>query len=196
MNIVILGKGNMGRPLAILAEKAGHTVRAFGSQDDAVEALKTADLVVIATRYEQALALAAQPGVAGALAGKVVIDITNPLATDFMSLTVGHTTSAAETIAARLQGARLIKAFSTIFAAVLAKRAEGEHVAVPVFVAGDDAAAVDIVARLATTFGLQAVKAGPLTNARYLEPMAELMVQFGYGLGHGDGIGFALVQAA
>ena len=40
--------------------------------------------------------------------------------------------------------------------------------------------------------GLTTILAGPLSNARYLEPMAELMIQLGYGLGHGDRIGFAL----
>ena len=187
MNIVILGKGNMGQPLAVLAEKAGHAVSTFGSKDNAV---------VLATKYEQALAIAQAPGISGALAGKVVVDITNPLTSDFMSLTVGHTTSAAEEIALRLPGAKLVKAFNTIFAALLIKRAAGERVPVPVFVAGDDSDAVDTVSKLVAAFGFEAIKAGALANARYLEPMTEMMIHLGYGLGHGDKIGFALVELA
>lgn len=196
MKIVILGKGNMGRPLAALAEKAGHAVITFGSKDNAVEALKTADLVILATKYEQALAIAETPGIAELLAGKVVVDITNPLTSDFMSLTVGHITSAAEEIALRLPGAKLVKAFNTIFASLLDKRAAGEPVPVPVFVAGNESDAVEMVSKLVAAFGFEAIKAGSLANARYLEPMTELMIHLGYGLGHGDKIGFALIDAA
>lgn len=193
MQIVILGKGNMGRPLAALAEGAGHSVTSFGGAGDPLPALATADLVILAMKYEQALAFAERPGVAAALNGKAVIDITNPLAPDFMSLTVGHTSSAGEEIARRLPGARVVKAFNTLFAAVLARRAEGGAVEIPVFVAGDDEGAVQTVMDLAASFGLKAVKSGPLANARYLEPMTEMMIHLGYALGHGDRIGFGLL---
>mgnify|MGYP000896509667 CR=1 FL=1 len=194
MQIVILGNGNMGRPLTALAEGAGHSVTSFGSARDPLPALATADLVILAMKYEQALAFAERPGVAEALKGKVVIDITNPLSPDFMSLTVGHTNSAGEEIARRLPGARVVKAFNTLFAAVLAKRVEGSPVDIPVFVAGDDEAAVRTVTDLVGSFGLEAVKSGPLANARYLEPMTEMMIHLGYALGHGDRIGFGLLR--
>jgi len=176
------------------ASAGWHGLEAFGSEGASFEALSGADIVVIATKYGQALELAAAPGVAEALAGKVVIDVTNPLASDFMSLTVGHTSSAAEEIARRLPGARLVKAFNTVFASVIALRAEGQAVSVPVFVAGDDTDAVDTVAALVRECGFEAIPAGPLANARYLEPMTEQLIQLGYGLGHGDKIGFALVE--
>ncbi|WP_322965637.1 NADPH-dependent F420 reductase [Sphingomonas fuzhouensis] len=193
MNIVILGKGNMGAPIAALAAKAGHDVQSFGREGAPIEALESADLVVIATKYQQALDLAAVPDTASALSGKIVVDVTNPLADDFMSLMVGHTTSAAEEIARLLPGARVVKAFSTVFAAVLKRRAEGAETAVPVFIAGDNEDAVGTVASLAQAFGFEAIAVGPLKNARYLEPMTELMIQLGYGLGRGDQIGFGLV---
>ncbi|NDV01777.1 NADPH-dependent F420 reductase [Pseudoroseicyclus tamaricis] len=195
MRIAILGKGNMGAPLARLIEAAGHQVEAFASTDDPLEALAAADLTLLAVKYEQARALAAQPGVAEALAGKTLVDLTNPLAPDFMSLTIGHSTSAAEEIARALPASTVVKAFNTIFAAVLAGHAGGTVSPLPVFVAGDDPAAVESVAGLVRDIGMTAIPAGGLTNARYLEPMTEMMIQLGYGLGHGDRIGFALVAA-
>ncbi|MFE3838799.1 NADPH-dependent F420 reductase [Pseudogemmobacter sonorensis] len=159
MHIVILGKGNMGTPLAALAEKAGHGVEAYGSEGAPLEALRQADIVVIATKYEQALKLAETPGTAEALVGKIVIDITNPLASDFMSLTVGHTSSAVEEIARRMPNARIVKAFNTVFASVIALRAEGRAVASTVFVTGNDAAAIETVAALVREPGFEAVPA-------------------------------------
>ncbi|MFE3839570.1 hypothetical protein ABNX41_21275, partial [Rhodobacteraceae bacterium PA1-206B] len=79
---------------------------------------------------------------------------------------------------------------------VIALRAEGRAVASTVFVTGNDAAAIETVAALVREPGFEAVPAGPLTNARYLEPMVEQLIQLGYGLGHGDKIGFALVKEA
>lgn len=194
MNIVILGKGNMGTPLTTLAANAGHSVQNFDSKGDPRAALAAAEIVMLAMKYEQALAFAERPGIAEALAGKIVVDVTNPLSPDFMSLTVGHSSSAAEEIAARLPGAQVVKAFNTLFAAVLAARAAGAAVKIPVFVAGDAATAVAAVVGLAQGFGLKAVETGSLATARYLEPMTELMIHLGYGLGHGDRIGFGLLQ--
>lgn len=196
MNIVVLGKGNMGTPLAKLAAQAGHAVRAFNSKENPTEALRDAEIVIIATKYEQALGLVALREIATGLAGKIVVDVTNPLTPDYMGLTVGHTTSAAEEIASRLPGARIVKAFNTIFSALLTKRADGGEVQVPVFVAGDDSDAVETVAAFARATGFDAIASGGLSNARYLEPMAELMIQLGFGLGHGDKIGFDLVKEA
>jgi predicted dinucleotide-binding enzyme len=196
MKIVILGKGNMGTPLARLVQAAGHQVDSFDSKTDPVAALQDAELVVLALKYEPALALAGNAAVVAALAGKVVVDITNPLAADSMSLTIGHTSSAAEEIARCLPGTRVVKAFNTMFAGLLHKRAEGGAVDVPVFVAGDDEASVQMVAEFVRGVGFMAIPSGPLSNARYLEPMAELMIQLGYGLGHGDRIGFTLRNEA
>lgn len=196
MNIVVLGKGNMGAPMAKLATQAGHAVRTFDSKENPTGALKDAELVIVATKYEQALDLVSEREIAAALADKIVVDITNPLTPDYMGLTVGHTASAAEEIAARLPEARVVKAFNTVFSTLMAKRAEGGEVRVPVFVAGDDGDAVEKVTAFARAAGFDAIVAGGLSNSRYLEPMAELMIQIGYGLGHGDRIGFGLVKEA
>jgi predicted dinucleotide-binding enzyme len=91
--------------------------------------------VIVATGYAEALpALRAL----GDLAGKAVIDITNPMTADYAGLTIGHTTSAAEEIAQGIPGAEVVKAFNTVFAQVLQEGAEfGGGNTVPVFFAGD-----------------------------------------------------------
>ncbi|WP_406721492.1 NAD(P)-binding domain-containing protein [Thioclava litoralis] len=196
MQIAILGKGNMGTPLATLLRNAGHLVDSVGRADDPVAAISRAEVVILALKYEQALAILAQPAIKQTLSGKTVIDITNPLSEDFMSLTTGHSTSGAEELARLLPTSAVVKAFNTIFASVLADHAEGTLCRLPVFVAGNDSAAVECVTTLVRGMNLKAIAAGDLTNARYLEPMTEMMIQFGYGLGHGDRIGFSLETAA
>jgi 8-hydroxy-5-deazaflavin:NADPH oxidoreductase len=200
MNISIIGTGNMGQALGTLFSQAGHEVL-FGSRHpDAtgevsiVEALEKGEVVVLALPYPAALELTEQDGTRQALAGKVVIDITNPLAPDYMSLTVGHTNSAGEEIANRLPGARVVKAFNTVFADVLKARTAGEAVPVTVFVAGADQVAKTTVLSLAEEIGFAAVDAGALTNARYLEPLTELAIQLAYGQGRGTRIGYQLVS--
>jgi predicted dinucleotide-binding enzyme len=197
MKIAVIGKGNMGATLGALATKAGHEVTYGSTSPDAPvsRALDGAALVILAVPYASALALGEDAAVRAALSGKVVVDVTNPLAADYMSLTIGHTTSAAEEIARRLPGARVVKAFNTIFADVLRQRAAGVTTPVTVLVAGDDDEAKRAVAGLAEAFGFAATDAGPLANARYLEPMTELLVQLAYGKGQGTRIGFALVRA-
>jgi predicted dinucleotide-binding enzyme len=196
MQITILGKGNMGAPLAELACAAGHSVASLGSQDDARAAIAAADVVFLAMKYEQAVTFAGNANTAELLRGKIVVDITNPLAADFMSLTVGHDSSGGEEIAKALSGASVIKAFNAIFASVLADHAGGKTTSIPIFVAGDDETAKDKVLDLVRDMGLEAIDGGALSNARYLEPMTEMMIQLGYGLGHGDRIGFVLQKAA
>lgn len=195
MKIAIIGKGKMGAPLAKLSRAAGHNVTAIGSQDLAVPAAKDADLVILATTYVAAVDLAADQVFREALKDKIVVDITNPLSPDYMSLTLGHTTSAAEELDKALTGDRIAKAFNTTFSGLLERRAGGQAIGVPVFVAGEDVSAKKAVLDLARSFGFEAIDGGALTNARYLEPMAEFMTQLGYGLGHAGDIGFAFVRA-
>ncbi len=198
MKLAIIGKGHMGGALAKLSAQAGHSV-AVGSLDPrqpVLPALQDAELVILAVPYAAALALTDDVGVRIALAGKIVVDISNPLAVDYMSLTIGHTTSAAEEIAKRLPGARVVKAFNTMFAEVLGLRANGAKVAATALVAADDEEAKRSVIALAQAFGFEALDAGALSNARYLEPMTELLIQLAYGKGMGTRIGFALVSAA
>jgi predicted dinucleotide-binding enzyme len=210
MNITILGAGNMGSALARQFTRAGHTVRiATRSAEKAktlaaaipgaiisppAEALADSSVVIVATGYPDAyVALNSL----GSLAGKIVIDITNPMSADFMSLTLGHDTSAAEEIAKAFPGAEVVKAFNTVFAQVLA---EGPAFAggqvVPVFVASDSERAKQTVKSLVQSIGFKSVDAGPLRNARYLEPLAGLNIYLGYGAGHGTAISPAWIRKA
>lgn len=196
MKVVILGRGNMGAPLAELSRNAGHEVIVLGRDADAAAAISAADLIVLALPYDPAKALLSETPVRDALDGKLLVDVTNPLAPDYMSLTVGHSTSAAETLADLVPGTQVVKAFNTVFADLLKGLAAGAASPVPVYVAGDQDEARYLVANFVRDLGMVAIDSGPLRNARYLEPMAEMMIQLGYGLGHGAEIGFALVKAA
>lgn len=196
MKVAILGRGNMGGPIAELSRKAGYDVSVVGQDGDAAAAITASDLIILALHYDPAKMLLSDNAVRDALDGKVLIDVTNPLAPDYMSLTVGHETSASETLAAMIPGTRVVKAFNTVFADLLKGQAAGTASPVPVYVAGNDAEARAQVVTFAEDLGFVAIESGPLSNARYLEPMAEMMIQFGYGLGHGADIGFALVKAA
>jgi predicted dinucleotide-binding enzyme len=199
MKISLIGTGNMGSALAQLISKAGYRLTLTGR--DAAKAEKLAqgvsatyqangvaagaDLVILATGYGDAVsALKA----AGDLTGKVVVDITNPLTPDYMGLTLGYSTSAAEEIQKAFPGAKVVKAFNTLFAQVLGAGPQLAGQTVPVFFAGNDADAKGAVKSLIQKLGFDAVDAGSLKNARYLEPLGALNVYLGYGAERGTAI--------
>ncbi|HEV2784790.1 MAG TPA: hypothetical protein VGV67_00265 [Solirubrobacteraceae bacterium] len=122
----------------------------------------------------------------GELDGKAVVDITNPIDVDaFEPLELGAG-SAAQEIAAKRPGARVVKAFNTTFAGTLG---EG-HVAgepLDVLVASDDDDAKQLVSRLVEDGGMRPVDAGPLKRARELEALGYLHMTLQQGLGTGFG---------
>lgn len=202
MNLLLLGAGNMGAALAQRFAGAGHLVRIATTSLEKSQSVAaslsgvaatevhgsadTADVIIIATPYDQAVAALAA---AGSMDGKVVVDITNPLTPDYMGLTIGHDTSAAEEIARAFPRADVVKAFNTLFAQVIAADASltGGQKA-PTFVASDSARATATATALAESIGFDVVDAGPLKNARYLEPLAGLNIYLGYGAGLGTSI--------
>jgi predicted dinucleotide-binding enzyme len=132
---------------------------------------------------------------AGGLSGKIVIDISNPITPDYKALTIGHTTSAAEEIQKLVPGGTVIKAWNTIFAELLpAEAREGRSRPVQVFVAGDDEAAKKKVSDLVAATGFQPVDSGALINCRYLEPVGEINIHFGFFLGWGTSVAPAWVK--
>jgi 8-hydroxy-5-deazaflavin:NADPH oxidoreductase len=202
MNITVIGAGNMGSAFVKQLHGAGHSVKitsrdaakaaALAAKYEGVCAVSAkgaaddADAVVLAAGYGDAVTAL---GSLGNLAGKVVIDITNPLTPDYMGLTLGHSTSAAEEIAKAVPEAVVVKAFNTLFASVLDEGAAfSRNAKVSVFVAGDSEGGKQTVKQLASSLGFEAIDAGGLKNARYLEPLAGLNVYFGYGAGQGTGI--------
>ena len=200
MKVTVIGTGNMGSAFVKQLAKAGHQIRVTGRDLQKATALAVStsataappdralgdsDAVIVATGHADA---APALGALGDLRGKVVIDITNPLTADYMGLTLGHSTSAAEEIAKAVPGAEVVKAFNTIFASVLAAGPELGGQQVPVFVASDSARAKAVASQLAQSIGFAVTDAGGLKNARYLEPLAGLNIFLGYGAGLGTSI--------
>ncbi|WP_068302115.1 NADPH-dependent F420 reductase [Pararhodobacter sp. CCB-MM2] len=191
MNIAIIGNGNIGSGLAGALGKTDHKVTLLGKGDD-LAAVAAAEIVILATPYGTVNELVGTVD----FTGKTVIDVSNPVNADFSGLQVGHATSAAEEIAAALPGASVVKAFNTIFAQHYATGLQIDGRPLQTFVASDDAVARERVKKLATEIGLVTVDAGPLKNARYLEPLGFLNIQFGYVLGQGTGIAPQWLAAA
>ena len=159
-HLTILGTGNMGQAIAGIAGKGGHTVQLLGSGD--VDTPLTGDVVVLAVPYPALQTLLAQRG--DQLAGKIVVDITNPLNFEtFDSLVVPADSSAAAEIAAALPQSRVLKAFNTTFAGTLAAGTVGP-LTTTVLIAGDDADAKSTLAGIVTSGGLNAVDAGSLAG--------------------------------
>lgn len=207
MKIAILGTGNVGKALGIRWAQNGHSV-VFGSRDpqsekvrqlvevaganagatSPVEAIAEAQVVVIATPWgaTQATLQALD------LAGKILIDATNPLSANF-ALTIGFDTSAGEQIAGWAPGARVVKAFNTVGAVTMANANYGEQKPA-MFICGDDASAKNIVMGLAEELGFAPVDSGGLTVSRYLEPLTMLWIQLAFMQGMGPDIAFALLR--
>lgn len=208
MKIAVLGTGNVGGTLGRRWAEAGHSV-CFGSRDPASEkvqkllatapaatactlkeAAAKSDVILLATPWNTAEATLAS---LGDISGKVVIDCINPLNETFSGLTHGHSTSAAELVASWVPTARVVKAFNTVGAKVMANPQFGDHPAT-LFYCGDDAAAKQIVHQLASDLGFEAVDAGTLAQARYLEPLAMLYIHLAVRGGWGSNTAFKIMK--
>jgi 8-hydroxy-5-deazaflavin:NADPH oxidoreductase len=171
-HVSIIGTGNMGPAIAGVVTKSGNTVELLGQGD--IDKPVTGDVVVLAVPYGAVADIVAQRG--AQLAGKVVVDITNPVNFEtFDSLVVPADGSAAAEIAAALPGSRVVKAFNTNFAATLASGTVG-GIPTTVLLAGDDADAKALLAGIFTAGGLKAVDAGSLRRARELEALGFLQI--------------------
>jgi len=170
--VSILGAGNMGTAIGNLVERSGTTAELFDSND--TDRAITGEIVVLAVPYPAVREVIAQRG--EQLAGKVVVDITNPLDFEtFDSLVVPADSSAAAEIAAALPTSTVLKAFNTTFAATLASGTVGDR-PTTVLIAGDDAEAKAQVAGIVTGGGLAALDAGALSRARELEALGFLQI--------------------
>ena len=187
MKVAIIGAGNVGKALGGSVARAGHDVvitardpehareaaEQIGAQvgDNNIDAVSSADVVILAVWYPVALGEIA-PEIAAAARGRVIIDVTNPVKPDLSGLTTNDR-SAAEELQQKLPGARVVKAFNTVFGANQANPRPG----VQVLVAGDDADAKQQVRQLAESLGMTTIDAGGLSAARPLEEMALLNMQ-------------------
>src|SRR3954471_13249914 len=142
-HLSILGTGNMGQAIAAVAGKGGHTVQLLGSGD--VDTPIAGDVVVLAVYYgsvDDGLAQRREQR-----AGKIVVDITNPVNVEtFDSLVVPADSSATAEIAAALPQSRVLKAFNTTFAATLTSGTVGGQQPTTVLIAGDDTEAKSLLA--------------------------------------------------
>ncbi len=196
MNIGIIGTGKMGGGLGRLWAQKGHAV-VFGSRDpykaiqlgESIGAMATGATIEKAAQHAN-LILLAVPWVAvenaislaGSLDGKILIDCTNPMTPDCLRLLIGHDTSGAEQIAEWAPGAQVVKAFNYIYAQIIQTSPRFGAQNATVFYCGNDINAKETVARLIEDAGFDPVDAGSLQNARYLEPLAEQMIQLAYVL--------------
>lgn len=201
MRVAVIGAGKVGMTLGRAWARAGHEIvygvreRAAsapheGARVDSVRGAATAgDVVALVVPWAVAGEALAE---AGDLAGKPLVDVTNPIGPGF-ALALGHTTSGAERVAALAPSARVVKAFNTTGLENMANPAFGaRRVVMPV--AGDDADAVATVAKLASDIGFEPVALKALLRARELEPLALLWVDLAMRLGHGRNIAFGLAR--
>ena len=191
-NIGIIGNGNVGSALGRGLERAGHDVRAVGNDKAAMrETASWAEVVLLAVPFVAIDDVAKEIG--AVVEGKTLIDATNALDAS-MSLAVGFSTSGAEELQRKLPQARVVKAFNTVFAQHMDTGRLGDQ-RLTAFVAADDSGAKKTVLELAAAIGFDAVDAGPLKQARALEPLAFLNIQLGYVLGMGTQVGFKLLHS-
>jgi len=188
-HVSIIGTGNMGSAIAGVT-KGGNTVEQL-NQSDADKSL-SGEVVVLAVPYPAVADVIAKRG--DQLAGKVVVDITNPLNFEtFDSLVVPADGSAAAEIAAALPDSRVLKAFNTNFAATLASGAVGSE-QTTVLIAGDDADAKALLVGIVTAGGLGAIDSGSLSRARELEALGFPQLTLAVGEKISWTAGFAVVR--
>lgn len=171
-HVSIIGTGNMGQAIAGVVTRSGHTADVIGhaEKDKTIDG----DVVVLAVPYPALADVVATRG--EELAGRVVVDISNPLDfSTFDSLVVPPDSSAAAELAAQLPQSQVLKAFNTTFAGALASGTVGDQ-PTTVLIAGDDTEAKTVLADVLTAAGLQAVDAGALRRARELEALGLLQL--------------------
>ena len=171
-HVSIIGNGTMGQAISGIVTAGGNTVEVLGRAD--AHKPVTGDIVVLAVPYPAVADVIGQRS--GQLAGKIVVDITNPLDFEtFDSLTVPADSSAASEIAAALPESRVLKAFNTTFAATLASNKVGQ-LPTTVLIAGDDPDAKALLSEIVSAGGLRTVDAGALRRARELEALGFLQL--------------------
>jgi len=185
-SISFIGLGAMARAIATRAVAGGNSVEIIGRDAAKAKGLAAAlgsgatagtfgtvpagDVVVLAVPYTSAVPVVTQYG--DALAGKVIIDISNTFNADATGLVIPDGTSGAQEIAkAAPASAHVVKAFNTVFGHVLA---QGRPL--DVFFAGDDAQAKASVSAFIESLGLRPLDVGGLEMARWLEGVGPLLM--------------------
>jgi predicted dinucleotide-binding enzyme len=208
MTIGIIGAGSVGGTLGTGWAGKGHSVL-FGVRDPSASSVKellgragasakagsatdaaACDVVVLATPWD-----ATQSAIqsAGDLKGKVLLDCTNPLLPDLSGMAIGTTTSGGEKVSEWAPGTRVVKVFNTTGFGNMANPIYGTDRNTMLY-CGDDSSAKQTAAELAGDLGFDPVDAGPLTQARLLEPLALLWITLALKQGLGLNIAFKLMH--
>jgi 8-hydroxy-5-deazaflavin:NADPH oxidoreductase len=206
-SISIIGSGNMARAIGTLALKGGNTVEIVGRDADKARTLAgalgngatagtwgappTGNIVILAVLFASAVPVVSEYG--EALAGKIVVDITNPFNADATGLAIPHDTSIAQLVdAATPATTSVLKAFNTLFSHILAA---GNPV--DVFMAGDDVRAKAELADFIASLELRPRDAGDLSMAHWLEGAGLLEMGLARtGLGFGISLGVTTAEGA
>jgi predicted dinucleotide-binding enzyme len=192
MKVAMIGKGNVGTAIGKGLNAHGHEVK-YGHRDPnepVKEAAEWGELIVLAVPYEAIDDVVREMGLA--VDGKVVLDVTNAIG-EHGKLAIGFSTSAAEELQKKLPKSYVAKAFNTVFAPNQSSGKIGQW-QLTLFVASDNERAKEMIMQLGAEMGFDAVDAGSLRAARYLEPMAMLLISLGYDLGMGTDIGYKLAK--
>jgi predicted dinucleotide-binding enzyme len=184
MNVAIIGTGNVGGALTRACIRAGHSVVVSSTNAESSESLaretgaavaptithavSAAEIVVLAVPYEAVAGIVNE--VAGAINDKILIDVTNRFAATEL-----NAPSNAEAIQSMAVGARVVKAFNTVFAGNQADP-QVDGVQLDGFVAGDDEKARHTVLELVKSVGYRPIDVGPLAMSRALEGMGTLNI--------------------
>ena len=204
MNVTIIGAGHMGHGIGTRLVSAGHSVTYVATTPASAEKtsaevrpaakggakvsaasldkVELGEVVVLALWYPTNVAVVKQLG--ARLAGKVVVDIANPLNATYDGLATAIDSSSAEDVAkAAVPSAQVVKAFNTTFASTLmAGQVAGQPL--DVFIAGDNAGAKAKVAQLVKDGGMRPLDTGPLSRARQIEGMQLLHIVLQGSLGN------------
>ena len=200
MKITIIGAGNVGQTLGTALRSKGHTV-IYGSRNPAshternvrsvTEALIGAEVVILATPWIATEALVVQH--ADGLAGKIVIDATNPIHPTLARLAIASNSSGVELLQSQARRAKFFKAFNSTGVNVMTQPRFAEGKAA-MFVAGPDGADKDTVLRIVADVGFEPVDAGELRAARQLEHLAMLWIQLAITKGYGRDFAFVIAR--
>ncbi|MBB2975218.1 hypothetical protein FHX49_000759 [Microbacterium endophyticum] len=177
-HVTIFGTGKMASAIGGVFADGGSVVT-YIAKDQIPATPVTGDIVVLAVPYPAIDGIVS--AYANQLAGKTVVDITNPLNFEtFDSLTVPVGSSAAAEIQKALPDSHVVKAFNTTFAATLATKKVGGN-ATTVLVAGDDASAKAAFIEAVAAGGVNAIDAGALSRAHELEAIGFLQLTLAVG---------------
>lgn len=206
--LAIIGAGNVGGTLGRRWAENGHSV-VYGTRHpnskEAItvlretrqgrsalpsEAAQQADVIVLANPWPATKSIV--EGL-GRLAGKIILDCTNPILPNLAGLELGHNTSGAEKVAQWAKGAHVVKILNTTGSNNMENPGYPQGRPVMLY-CGDDPAAKQTAHQLATELGFDAVDAGPLTQARLLEPLAMLWISLAVHQGLGREFAFQLMK--